>query len=142
MRVLTRSALLGVVAGARSMLAITFAARTARRPTAVRRALLTLTVLEVVADKLPFLPSRTEPVSLLGRAGSGALASALVAPPRRRAPAAVVGASVAVVAAFALVHLRARVRSSTGAPDAVVALVEDGIALALGAACTHDDVRA
>lgn len=87
---------------------------------------------EMVADKLPAIPVRTEPVPLAGRIGLGALAGVLVA--RRRAgpalAAAVVGAAVAAASTVAVTGLRRRL-AARGLPDLALGLAEDA---AVGAA--------
>jgi uncharacterized membrane protein len=87
---------------------------------------------EMVADKLPAIPARTEPVPLAGRIGLGALAGLLVA--RRRAgpalAAALVGGAVAAASTVAVTGLRRRL-AARGVPDLALGLAEDA---AVGAA--------
>lgn len=89
-------------------------------------------VSEYVADKLPFVPSRTSAGALGGRMLFGAICGALVAVARKEpiAEAVAIGAASATAAAFAGFHLRRRITQS-GTPDFLVALAEDGIAAAL-----------
>lgn len=87
---------------------------------------------EMVGDKLPATPSRTALPPLLGRAGSGALVGAAVSE-NGRPVAALLGAGSAVTAAFAGEGLRAVVGQATGAPDALVAVAEDAVVLAVAA---------
>ena len=95
---------------------------------------------ELVMDKLPFLPPRTELPSLAGRAATGTLCGAAVAQWRGGATAAgavagaVAGGLAAVGASFAAYHLRRAAGEATGLPDPVVAVAEDAVALAAGAA--------
>lgn len=88
---------------------------------------------EFVGDKLPATPSRTALPPLLGRAGSGALAGAAVSEDGRSIAGALLGAGAAVAAAFAGEQLRAAVGQMTGAPDALVAVAEDAMVLAVAA---------
>ncbi len=102
-----------------------------------RRAATVLTVLaagEMVADKMPFVPARTELPSLIGRAASGALCGAVVAARRggSQPVAAAIGAAAAVGMAHLAYRVRKRVGEATGLPDVVVALTEDAVALTTG----------
>lgn len=89
---------------------------------------------ELAADKTPWIPSRTEPLSLVGRGLSGALVGASYAVRSGRAwwKPALLGVGAALVATFASHALRERVRRATGWPSAAVGAVED--ALVLGSA--------
>jgi uncharacterized membrane protein/uncharacterized protein (UPF0548 family) len=96
-----------------------------------------LAALELLADKLPVIPARIAPASLVARAISGAWAATALAAEwgrrrRGRVAPALVGAASAVAAAFAGYHLRRWVRRRAGLPDAIVAVVEDVAAMALG----------
>lgn len=144
---------LGAIAGMRSMAAPALLSRRLarrqrpwdalrKRPVAVRllasrRSATVLTVLaagELVADKLPFVPARTELPSLIGRASSGALCGAAVAARRGGSQplAAAVGAAAAVGMAHLAYRLRKRAGETTGAPDTVFALAEDAVVLTAG----------
>lgn len=146
--VLTRAAVLGAVAGMRSMAAPAAVARHLARDGATHDGALerliahpaapwVLTVAELgehVADKLPRTPNRTAPGPLAARIASGALCGAAIA---RRAgePAAsgaIVGALAAAAATFAAYHLRRALTTDAGFPDLAVALAEDVAAVALG----------
>ncbi len=89
---------------------------------------------ELVVDKLPQTPSRTELPSLLGRAASGALvgAAVFVSDGRRATTGAALGSTAAIVAAFAGERLRALAVEKTGLPDLVVALAGDATVLIVG----------
>lgn len=94
-----------------------------------------LMVGEMAADKTPFVPSRTAAGPLLGRAASGALvAAALRASAGRggKGSAALLGGLSAVAAAFAAENLRTHGAQKLGAPDPVLALLEDGLVLVAG----------
>lgn len=92
---------------------------------------------EMVADKLPFMPSRTEPEPLFGRAVFGGLSGWLVA--RYTGGDAVrgtaAGAAAAVAAAAVFTTIRRRVAENESAPDWVVAAAEDVLVLTGGACC-------
>lgn len=87
---------------------------------------------EIVADKLPFVPARTDPLPLLGRAATGALCGLAVAGELGTAPLgpAIAGAGAALAAAFAAYHLRRGVDRAL--PDALVGLAEDGLVRTVG----------
>jgi uncharacterized membrane protein len=89
---------------------------------------------ELVVDKLPQTPSRTEFPSLLGRAACGALVgtAVFVSDGRRATTGAALGSTAAIVAAFAGERLRALAVEKTGLPDPVVALAGDATVLIVG----------
>lgn len=86
---------------------------------------------EIAGDKLPGVPDRITVPPLLGRAMAGAVVGAIAAGQDRQPAGALVGASAAVAAAFAGWFLRRELGRRTPAPDAVVALAEDALAVAL-----------
>ena len=142
---------IGAVAGLRSMLAPALVGRSLENAGAAGHGLAgralaspaagailpVLAALELLADKLPITSPRIAPASLVARALSGACAAAAVAAERggrrrgRIAPA-LVGAAAAVAAAFAGYQLRRWVGRRARLPDAIVAVVEDAVAVALG----------
>jgi uncharacterized membrane protein len=139
---------IGVVAGMRSMTAPALLSWAAKRRV-VRigdSALLSFAVgqlsqkaingaiAELVADKLPFVPERTRPGPLAWRAAMGAVSGAAVASAMRN-PAwegAAAGVAGAMLGAFAGKYLRKRAARSI--PQLTAAVLEDALALALGAA--------
>ncbi|HLT46742.1 MAG TPA: DUF4126 family protein [Rubricoccaceae bacterium] len=140
---------LGAVAGLRSMAAPALlsrrlarargrgrnaAARLLGSPWAVRM-LPAFALGELVADKLPVTPARTEPTSLAGRVGSGALCGAAVAgwSGGPAVSAALVGAAAALGSSFLAYHLRKAAGESTGVPDPLLGLTEDALAYTAGA---------
>lgn len=88
---------------------------------------------ELVVDKLPFTPKRTEPPGLVARIALGALSGAILASSIGRGgpTPAVIGAVSAVGAAFAGMTVRARL--SQHLPPVLVALGEDLLAASLAA---------
>lgn len=147
----TAPARIGAVAGLRSMLAPALVSRALAKAGAAGhglagRALASpaagmilplLAALELLADKLPFTSARIAPAALAARAISGAWAASAFAAEggrrrRGRIASALVGAAAAVAAAFAGYQLRRWVRRRAGLPDAIVAVVEDAVAVALG----------
>lgn len=145
---LALSAGLGLIAGMRSMAAPALlsrhlAGRSARgrgaamRLLASRRTASVLTVLaagEMVADKTPAIPDRTDPPALLGRIVMGALSGAAVA--TWRGGPAFGAALVGGVAAAASTHLAYQVRKAAGqatdVPDPLFGLAEDALVVAAG----------
>jgi uncharacterized membrane protein len=89
---------------------------------------------EVVADKTPFVPNRTDPAALIGRAVSGGAVGAAVFSARRRSVVigAAIGAVAAIGATYAAFHLRKKAVAHFQVSDRAVAFVEDGIALTAG----------
>ncbi len=90
---------------------------------------------EMIGDKLPFAPNRTDPPALIGRTLSGALVGVALSAARheRREVGAVVGGLAAVASSFVMMNLRKQIGESTGLPDPAVALMEDAIVLGAGA---------
>jgi uncharacterized membrane protein/uncharacterized protein (UPF0548 family) len=85
---------------------------------------------EMVADKLPGIPPRTEPLPLLGRVAFGALVGALVGRRRQRGALvpALVGGAAAAAAAVGATRLR-QALARRGVPDLPVGLAEDALVL-------------
>ena len=98
----------------------------------VRRILSVAMLGEMIADKLPFAPDRTDPGPLAGRAAFGALAGGVLAELREESVArgALIGATGAVVGAFAGYHVRRLLTHRAHVPDFAVALCEDALAIA------------
>jgi uncharacterized membrane protein len=87
-----------------------------------------LALAELIADKLPFTPSRLELAPLASRIVSGAICGATIHKARKPtlARGALVGGLAAIAAAVAGHHARRKLNRSL--PDFVVALLEDGLA--------------
>jgi uncharacterized membrane protein len=148
--ILGRAAALGVAAGMRSLSAPAALSRHLAHDPVVpaNRIELLLThpsapgvlgiasAAEHVADKLRFIPPRTDPGPLAARMAAGALCGAVVA--RRAgesmAAGALVGALAAAAATFAAYELRHALTADAGLPDLPVALAEDLGAVALAEA--------
>lgn len=141
---------LGVMAGMRSMSAPAFMAHyyARKRPRqrgpivqwlqsrTTRRSLTALSAGELVADKLPFLPARTQPPSLAGRVVSGAFAGAALADssPSPRWRLALLGAVASLASTFGFYALRQRAVRRWHVPKLAAALAEDATLGALGMA--------
>lgn len=127
---LARALALGLAAGGRATLGIA-APVVARGPVAARVLLGLAVAGELVGDKLPRTPDRTEPGSLAGRAVSGVIGGAVLA---RRAgrgpvPTAVLGGAAALAGSFLGIGWR---RAAVGRLPAVpAALIEDAVVLGL-----------
>jgi len=100
----------------------------------VSRLLTALAASEMAADKLPFLPDRTDVAPLLGRATLGAVAGITVADitGSPRWPAAVLASLGAIASTIAFHRIRKVAGERTAIPDGVLAVVEDGLVLLLG----------
>ena len=87
---------------------------------------------ELVADKLPFIPGRTQPGPLGVRIIFGAMCAAALAFSAAVSPilAAIFGAAGAIAGAFAGYTYRTRLAGK--APDLVLALLEDLVAVGGG----------
>ncbi|HEY0753802.1 MAG TPA: DUF4126 family protein [Ktedonobacteraceae bacterium] len=94
----------------------------------------TLAAGELVADKLPFAPSRLSPIPLLGRLGLGALAGMSLC--RRYHKPLIAGALLGGLGAgagsFAGYYARSTLFSTTKTPQWVLGLAEDALAFGLG----------
>lgn len=142
---------LGAVAGMRSMTAPALlssalrqhpsgrlahsALRWLQTPTAAN-ILKTLAGAEMVGDKLPNTPDRTDPSPLIGRALSGALIGAVLYKTNRGSllEGAVVGSLGAVAGSFAAFHLRQLADRHTALKEPWTGLVEDALTIAAGQA--------
>jgi uncharacterized membrane protein len=88
---------------------------------------------ELIGDKLPWIPKRTAPASLLGRFLTGALCGACLcaAVGTSLVGGALVGGTGAVVGAFVGYQIRSRLVTNLDIKDFIVALCEDLVAIAL-----------
>lgn len=142
------AALIGTVAGMRSMTAPAIVSRVARAAgipvdksgvdflhnPVIPRVMSILAIGEVIADKLPFIPSRITPFPLVTRAISGAVSGAALCSSKKRSPVmgAVFGAAGAVAGSYAAYALRKRIVKGLHVPDTIVALAEDALAIGAG----------
>jgi uncharacterized membrane protein len=143
-----RPLILGVVTGMRSMLPLALLA-TAPVPAltegetrspgvlhggAGRALALTAAGGEIVADKLPFVPSRIDRGPLAGRLALGALAGVLYSRERGLAPIGGAGLAAlgAAAGAFGGYYIRRNLGQASHLPDPVWAVAEDAVALLLG----------
>jgi uncharacterized membrane protein len=128
-----RAAAFGALVGMRSMSPPALLARRLARGRAARM-LAVFAAGELLADKTPGVPARIIPLSLFGRAASGALGGAALAGHLRqpRLGPALAGSAAAVASAFAAYHLRRLAGERTSIPDALFGLLEDAVVLAAG----------
>lgn len=150
---LIHSILMGAVAGMRAvtpLAAVTNAARTNRLPLdngaprilsnkLASAGMLALAGGELMGDKMKTAPDRIVLAGMVARVASGLIAGAALAPHHRRGLGALLGAGVAVGAAYLTFDLRKRAirrygQTRTGA-------VEDAIAVGSAALITQDAAR-
>lgn len=146
---------LGIVSGMRSMLAPAILSRHfVRNPPhqlggtvlgyltspKLAAALAVISAGELIADKLPFVPSRISAAPLLGRAVSGAICGAALcaAEGRKRDLGAIAGGVAAVASAFAFYHLRRKISEETDLPESMLAIAEDFTAVGIGLRAIND----
>ena len=159
MESLARCALLGAATGLRSMAAPSQLSRhiaelpREERPasavadflgrSSVRETLSIALFGEMIVDKLPFTPDRTDPGPLLGRIAVGAAAGVVLAQLRRGSVGlgAFAGGVGALAGAFAGYQARRLLAERAGLPDLVVALAEDAVAIAGARAAIRPDSK-
>ena len=128
-----RHALLaGCATGARSVSALAQLARV-HRPGAVGNAVTLAQAGEIVADKLPVVPSRLEPPGLIARLVAGAAAGAFVAGRSQAVSGAVLGVAGSGAWSFAGARARGLLAQRLGS-DLPGALAEDVFAIVLARA--------
>jgi uncharacterized membrane protein len=90
-----------------------------------------LALAELIADKLPFTPARTKPASLLFRLITGGLSGAALCVTAGESIilGAILGAVGAMAGAFAGYQLRHRLVTKRNAPDLLIAVIEDAVAI-------------
>lgn len=100
-------------------------------------------VAEIGGDKIPGMPDRTILPILSGRILSGALvgAAAYKAKNDDMLTGALIGVAMAVAASYGALYIRKALDRTTGLPDALVGLVEDGLVLKSAAAVVADARR-
>ncbi|MGA7671881.1 MAG: DUF4126 family protein [Nitrolancea sp.] len=142
------AAALGFVAGLRSQVPISALAKAAKKGDFADRADGPLQYLhspwtgpvtgamavgEIVADKLPFVPSRIKPLPLAGRGFIGGVAGAAIFKNAHRSipMGLIIGAAAATAGSFAGYHARSFLTKRTGLPGIVFAVVEDALAIGM-----------
>ena len=89
---------------------------------------------EVLADKLPFIPNRTQAGPLIARAVSGAMSGAAFSKGEKRSPlwGALFGMAAAIGATYAAFKLRQMADKRLQIPDTIVAVAEDALVATTG----------
>ncbi|GAB3530018.1 DUF4126 family protein [Pontibacter brevis] len=89
---------------------------------------------EMLGDKVPGVPDRIEPPSLVMRSASGALAGAAVymMNNRKAIEGAAVGAAAAVAATYGSFYLRKTLCEKTSLADPIFGALEDALVIASG----------
>ena len=150
---LIHAILMGAVAGMRAMTPLAAVANAARSGTLPRdngaprllanplasAGMLALAGGELIGDKMKTAPDRIVPAGMVARVATGMIAGAALAPRRQRGPAALLGAGVAVGAAYLTFDLRMRALRRYG--QTPTGAVEDAIAVAAAALIAQDAAR-
>ncbi len=127
-----RALALGAICGLRSMMGPALVA--GKAPPVVKIAFRLLAVGEVIADKLPQIPSRLDPGPLTGRIVSGAAVGYVVCR-ESETPGwlgALLGGAAAVAGSYGGYYGRKALGERLHLPDPVIAVAEDALALAVG----------
>jgi uncharacterized membrane protein len=100
----------------------------------VSKALQVVATGELIADKLPFIPARTQAGPLAARAITGGISGAAVftAAKRRWWIGALIGAGAAIGASFGAAKLRKWITEEFKIPNNVVGVVEDAVVVGAG----------
>ncbi|RYU92250.1 DUF4126 family protein [Mucilaginibacter terrigena] len=95
---------------------------------------------ELVGDKLPFAPKRTNAGGLIGRFAAGALCGATVYKADNKKPiiGGLIGGTAAIASAFGCMFLRIGLGKKTGIPDPVIGAIEDVIVISAATALAKD----
>ena len=125
---------LGVVSGLRSATPIALVRMGARNASSI--AFTAAALGELIADKLPFTPSRTSLPALGARLASGAYAAGAVAKEDEAnvAIAIALGVAGALAGTYGGYNVRKWLTTKVHIPDLIVALVEDTVAIGVGLA--------
>lgn len=146
--VYTEAAVLGAVAGIRSMAGPAVVGQLSNaglfpeegsplgwlNHEGVGKVLQVLQTGESLADKLPFIPSRTEAGPLVARALTGGISGAAVCTAAKRPwwVGALIGAGAAIGASFGATKLRQWATKEHDVPDRVVGVIEDAVVAGAG----------
>ncbi len=89
---------------------------------------------EMIFDKLPFMPKRTDTASLASRIVSGAICGATICRAKERSMVigAIAGVFGAIGSTFAVFNIRQSLSQGLGIPDPAIALLEDTTAIWAG----------
>lgn len=147
-QILLLAFLIGVIAGLRSLTAPAVVAWAAHRnwlnlqntplafmgSTTALVIFVVLAIGELIADQLPFTPSRTKPPGLIARIVLGGLSGAAVAAAGAQSMAVggILGAAGGIAGAFGGYQVRTRLVRALKVPDFVIACLEDAVAIGGG----------
>lgn len=106
----------------------------------LRRIVPLLAAGEMIADKLPFMGDRIDPLPLAGRAAMGALVGGAIASEERTN--VLLGGLIGAAAAVAVAHLAYQLRKRMPGSSALGGVLEDGIVIGLGALYASTSQRA
>ena len=129
---LARGFTMGLLSGSRSWLAPAMLA-SPRVPPEWTTAMKVLAAGEMLADKHPRMPARTQVVPLTGRMLTGAFTAASHAAPDQRVAMAIAGAIGGYCGTWLFFHLRRAIAAKVG-PGVAAGLAEDAIAITAGMA--------
>lgn len=102
--------------------------------TTVAAVLKVLAVTELIADKLPSTPNRTEPAGVAGRCLSGALAGASIykAAGGKTLTGALIGGTAAIAATYGSYYLRKSIVKANHIADPLIGAAEDALVIGAG----------
>jgi len=129
---------LAAVTGLRSGLGPALLIRRVRGRPGLRRLAYLFAIVELVSDKLPWVPARTRPPGLAARAAGGALVGAVAGPGRGRkigATGLLLGAATAIATAFLGERVRGALTRRLGGgafANGIAGALEDTGAVLLG----------
>lgn len=126
---------LGLAGGMRAFVPAATIALRDHRPKSrlLRMSIVTVSAVELAADKLPSTPSRTEPEGLGARAAvSGAVGWSCAGP-----IGGLLAGATAIGSAFAMHAVRRDAGRQTGLPDPIFGVIEDLVALGIARAATR-----
>lgn len=147
-QVYTGAAVMGIAAGMRSMASPAIVSQLAKagvlspgesaigffHKPATAKTMAVLAVGELIADKLPFMPKRTDAPAVVTRAISGAVSGAAICSSKKRSiiAGALLGALGAVGATYGAYKLRKWAGAQFDVPDPVIAIAEDALVAGCG----------
>jgi uncharacterized membrane protein len=93
-----------------------------------------LAIGEIIADKFPFMPKRTDKPAVFTRALSGAVSGAAICSAKKRSMwmGALLGAAGAIGATYGAYELRKWAGEHFDVPDGVIAIAEDALVVGCG----------
>lgn len=139
-RTLGETVALGAITGMRSMSGPAVLAMRVRKQNALTRSLPALAAGEMIADKLPFMGDRIDPLPLAGRAVMGALVGGFLA--HEDDGNVILGGLLGAATAVIVAHLAYRARRmASDRLGASAGFIEDGLVVGIGSALGHRRAR-